>query len=611
MNNDPRRRLSRPELSGISAIFNPRKLRRNSTAVSQLLSGTSRHPSVVVTDDNAADVDFFFSSMSGLGLHAGSSFAGMANGGQSVASLTGGGSAGGGGGCGSPSVPLLSDHPHGSGGGNNIVTIESSLSTPQLHHSQQQQRGGDAPPNNANIKPIARTIATIKRALFSKTARKLCCGLFLSVLVGCCWTILFHSIKRAYITMHLFPDEMASDVEDHVVETSTSPLDAAYDPSKFFHALDPNNNLRGSNGDTVNNNVNSSLKEVSSSSVPKTLKLVKVYEAPFFTSWLLSICTVMFYPIHQLTVRFCSCMGRKGPKSMSRAVSDAIQGFRERGMTLFQFIGRCSLLCLLWLITLWLICFSLKTLKATQVLALFATTTSFLYILSWTVLHIKFVGIKILAVILSNMGIALFAYMDGQTYRSTTIVGVIFGAAAAATSAVFKVSLKKFFGFGATISQQVALIFSVVGIIAIVVLWPVFVTLYFSGLEVIIWSYVPWELILCAVLSFLVVAMLENFGVTCTFEFFISIGLLMAIPFSAVLDHHLYHHDFEGMCLAGIWIIGVGFCVVLLPEDWPEYITRIIRFFADNTRWGKNRRGLTQSNEPVDTRTSRFNARHL
>jgi hypothetical protein len=37
------------------------------------------------------------------------------------------------------------------------------------------------------------------------------------------------------------------------------------------------------------------------------------------------------------------------------------------------------------------------------------------------------------------MGIALFAYMDGQTYKSSTIVGVIFGAAAAATSAVFKV----------------------------------------------------------------------------------------------------------------------------------------------------------------------------
>lgn len=37
------------------------------------------------------------------------------------------------------------------------------------------------------------------------------------------------------------------------------------------------------------------------------------------------------------------------------------------------------------------------------------------------------------------MGIALFAYMDGQTYRSKTITGVVVGATAAGTSAVFKV----------------------------------------------------------------------------------------------------------------------------------------------------------------------------
>lgn len=68
---------------------------------------------------------------------------------------------------------------------------------------------------------------------------------------------------------------------------------------------------------------------------------------------------------------------------------------------------------------------------------------------------------------------------------------------------IFQVSLKKSFGFGATISQQVALIFSVVGIISIVLLWPIFLLLYFTGVEVIIWSYVPWELILFAVTSFL------------------------------------------------------------------------------------------------------------
>ncbi len=86
--------------------------------------------------------------------------------------------------------------------------------------------------------------------------------------------------------MHLFPDEMASSSS---VETTTSPLDTAYDPSKFFHALDPNNHLRSSSSSSSdssvhnNNNVNSSLKEVSATNLPRTLKLVKVYEAPFFT----------------------------------------------------------------------------------------------------------------------------------------------------------------------------------------------------------------------------------------------------------------------------------------------------------------------------------------
>jgi len=196
MNNDPRRRLSRPELPGISAIFNPRKLRRNSTAVSQLLSGTSRHPSVVVTDDNAAEVDFFFSSMSaGLPHNPHSSHTnlsstgggvggglgpptGMANGPpHSSSNLPMGSSSGGGGvgsssvggGCGgssSSSVPLLSDQ-------HNIVTIESSLSSAQhQQHPSSSSTGNNSGQNNTNIKPIAKTIATIRRALFSKTARK-------------------------------------------------------------------------------------------------------------------------------------------------------------------------------------------------------------------------------------------------------------------------------------------------------------------------------------------------------------------------------------------------------------------------------------------------------
>jgi len=154
--------------------------------------------------------------------------------------------------------------------------------------------------------------------------------------------------------MHLFPDDFSSPSIPRIHPQPPSgssgsyqvtPYNVpAYDTSRAFQPVDPdvtsnnenaNSDAFGYNSDTsVNGNSSLTNRDMSSSSMPKTMTMVKVYDAPFFTAWVLTICTVFFYPIHQLTVRFCSCMGRKGPKSMSRAVSDAIQGFRERGMTL-------------------------------------------------------------------------------------------------------------------------------------------------------------------------------------------------------------------------------------------------------------------------------------
>lgn len=46
----------------------------------------------------------------------------------------------------------------------------------------------------------------------------------------------------------------------------------------------------------------------------------------------------------------------------------------------------------------------------------------------------------------------------------------------------------------------------------------------------------------------------------------------------AVLDIYIYNVTFDDMRLGGIITIGIGCCVVLLPENWPDYITRLIRF---------------------------------
>lgn len=56
---------------------------------------------------------------------------------------------------------------------------------------------------------------------------------------------------------------------------------------------------------------------------------------------------------------------------------------------------KCSLFCILWVGTNYMYILSLKILLATDVMALFATNVSFVYILSWVILHEQFVGIRV------------------------------------------------------------------------------------------------------------------------------------------------------------------------------------------------------------------------
>jgi len=44
-----------------------------------------------------------------------------------------------------------------------------------------------------------------------------------------------------------------------------------------------------------------------------------------------------------------------------------------------------------------------------------------------------------------------------------------------------------------------------------------------------------------------------------------------------VLDVNLNGVEFEGMKLAGTVMIISGFILVLLPENWPDYLTRLLR----------------------------------
>ncbi|KAK8734892.1 hypothetical protein OTU49_005718 [Cherax quadricarinatus] len=326
---------------------------------------------------------------------------------------------------------------------------------------------------------------------------------------------------------------------------------------------------------------------------------VKVFDAAFFTTWFCTTWTSLFFPLYMV----CHSCLRRDKSSLKHTLKTLAQNFRDRGVTFGKFMTRSCLFCLLWVVTNYMYVYSLRILDCTDVMALYSAHVSFVYLLSWVILHDQFVGVRIVAVILCNTGIALLAYMDGIT-RTKTLGGVVLAAASAAGSAVYKVLFKKVIGeasFG-----QVSLIFTVIALLNTTLLSPLVATFYFSGYETLLWAHLPWPNLLIAAALSLAANLLGNFGIAFTFEIFITLGLVLAVPVSAALDIKWYHVRFEGMKLAGVVLIVCGFFLVLFPANWPEYITKVLR-------WGRHRKRNQprQQPEPVDYRTGLISRSHL
>ncbi|XP_073992586.1 solute carrier family 35 member F3 isoform X2 [Rhodnius prolixus] len=372
----------------------------------------------------------------------------------------------------------------------------------------------------------------------SKSAKKIYCGVCVTVCVTASWVGATHCIKYMYVPT--------------------------------FNSV-PNANV--------------------TTSVHMSQKHMMRYNAPFFTTWFCTNWTVLFFPLYF----FCQLISNRC-KSSTDILTESIRNFREKGFTLGRFMTRVSLFCLLWVATNYMYIHSLRILLATDVMALFATNVACVYLLSWVILHKQFVGVRIVAVILCDTGTALLAYMDGIT-GSPTLSGVVLAACAAAGSAIYKVLFKKVIGdasFG-----QVALFFSLIGLFNAAFLWPVVLTLYFTGVEILYWHYIPWPPLLAASALSLVANLLGNFSVAWTYDLFITLGLITAVPVSAALDVVLYGAHFFGMKLAGMILISIGFFLVMFPDNWPTYITRLLRW---SRRHGQGLQS-SQQRTAIDYRT--------
>ncbi|XP_042899055.1 solute carrier family 35 member F3 isoform X2 [Parasteatoda tepidariorum] len=367
-------------------------------------------------------------------------------------------------------------------------------------------------------------VQVTRRTCFTEHRKRLSCGLFLTSFVAVAWVGGTHLLRAMYIDY-----SQAKEANAHIIATAGN-----------------------------------------QSSDERTYMLYPLYNAPFFTTWVCTTLNFLFFPIYLIS-RFCAPPSEK--TTFKKEITESIQPYHERGFSIIGFFCRCCLFTILWVLSNYMFIYSLTLLDATDVIALYTTNVAFIYLLSWVLLQEQFVGIRIVAVIMCNTGIALFAYMDGVS-RALTLGGVVLAAAAAAATAVYKVLFKKMVG-DVTLGQ-ISLFFSILGLFNTLLIWPFFLVFYFTNLEIIDWQQIPWLPLMGAALFIFLANLLGNFGVIWTYEVFLTLGFLFAIPSSAAIDVYLYSVEFRGMKLAGVVLSMIGFCLVLLPENWPDYLKMLL-----------------------------------
>ena len=76
---------------------------------------------------------------------------------------------------------------------------------------------------------------------------------------------------------------------------------------------------------------------------------------------------------------------------------------------------------------------------------------------------------------------------------------------------------------------------------------------------------------------FVAANMLANLSVLVTYEYFITFGLIAAVPASAVCDIFFNEIEFSDMKLTGILFICCGFILVLTPSNFISKLRRPIK----------------------------------
>ncbi|KAM4695537.1 solute carrier family 35 member F3 isoform 2-T2 [Discoglossus pictus] len=293
------------------------------------------------------------------------------------------------------------------------------------------------------------------------------------------------------------------------------------------------------------------------------------FDAPLTVTWFATNWNILFFPLYY-TGHILKSDEKQSPKERYRK---CCRLFGDSGLTIKAFFTKAAPFGVLWTLTNYLYLHAIKKINTTDVSVLFCCNKAFVFLLSWIILRDKFMGVRIVAAILAIAGIVMMTYADG--FHSHSVFGIAMVVGSASTSALYKVLFKLILGsarFG-----EAALFLTVLGVFNILFITGIPIILYFTKVEY--WSSfdtVPWSSLCGFSILLLTFNILVNFGIALTYPTLISLGIVLSVPVNAVVDHYTTELVFNSVRIIAIVIIGFGFLLLLLPEDWDVWIIKLL-----------------------------------
>ncbi|XP_041035792.1 solute carrier family 35 member F4 [Carcharodon carcharias] len=301
------------------------------------------------------------------------------------------------------------------------------------------------------------------------------------------------------------------------------------------------------------------------------------FESPFFMAWHSASWNLLLFPGY-CSGRLLTFSERRSPL---KHFSECGHFLSEDAFLLRRLLKQTAPFSILWTLTNYLYLMALRNISATDASALFCCNKAFVFLLSWIVLKDRFMGVRIVAVILSIAGIVLIAYADG--FCRDSIVGVALVVGSASTSALYKVLFKLL--LGSVRCREVALFLTALGAFNLLFLSWVSVVLYTTRVEH--WPStrdVPWDQLCGLAALLLVFNILVNCGAAVTFPALVSLGVFLSIPVNAVTD--VYRGVVPGLGnvrLAALIVLCLAFLLLLLPEEWDSIAVELLTKFRGET----------------------------